>query len=41
MQDIRNKIAIRGFEALSDAELLSILLEDIALAEALIAECGS
>ena len=41
MQDIRNKIAIRGFEALSDAELLSILLEDRALAEALIAECGS
>ncbi len=41
MQDIRNKIAIRGFEALSDAELLSILLEDRALAEELISECES
>ena len=41
MQDIRNKIAIRGFEALSDAELLSILLEDRALAEELISECNS
>ena len=41
MQDIRNKIAIRGFEALTDAELLAILLEDRALAEELISECGS
>jgi DNA repair protein RadC len=41
MQDIRNKIAIRGFEALTDAELLAILLEDKALAEELISECGS
>lgn len=41
MQEIRNKIAIRGFEVLSDVEILSVLLEDEALAEALIAECGS
>lgn len=41
MQDIRNKIAIRGFEALTDAELLSVLLEEKTLAEELIAECGS
>ena len=41
MQDIRNKIAVRGIESLSDAELLSIILEDRALAEELVAECGS
>lgn len=41
MQDIRNKIAIRGFESLTDAELLTILLEDNVLAEELISECGS
>ena len=41
MQDIRNKIAITGVESLSDIELLSILLEDRALAEELFKECGS
>lgn len=41
MQEIRNKIAVRGIESLSDAELLSIILEDSALAEELVAECGS
>lgn len=41
MQDIRNKIALRGIESLTDAELISILLEDKAMAEQLLAECGS
>lgn len=41
MQDIRNKIAVRGIESLSDVELLSIILEDRTLAEELVAECGS
>ena len=41
MQDIRNKLSIRGFESLNDAELLALLLEDRALAEELISECGS
>lgn len=41
MQDIRNKLSIRGFESLNDAELLTLLLEDRALAEELISECGS
>ena len=41
MQDIRNKLSIRGFESLNDAELLALLLEDSALAEELISECGS
>lgn len=41
MQDIRNKLSIRGFESLNDAELLALLLEDRALAEELISECDS
>ena len=41
MQKIREKIALRGIESLSDSELLSILLEDKALAEELLAECGT
>ncbi len=41
MQDIRNKLSIRGLESLNDAELLALLLEDRALAEELISECGS
>ena len=41
MQDIRNKLSIRGFESLNDAELLTLLLEDRDLAEELISECGS
>ena len=41
MQDIRNKIAVRGIESLTDTELLSLILEDRALAEEVCAECGS
>lgn len=41
MQEIRNKIAVRGIESLSDAELLTLLLEERSYAEGLIAECGS
>ena len=41
MQDIRNKIALRGIESLTDAELLSLILEDRALAEEVVTECGS
>ena len=41
MQDIREKIALRGIDSLSDSELLSILLEDKALAENLLAECST
>ena len=41
MQDIRNRLSIRGFESLNAAELLALLLEDRALAEELISECGS
>ena len=41
MQDIRNKIAVRGLASLTDAELLSIVLEDRALAEEVLTECGS
>ena len=41
MQDIRNKIALRGIESLTDAELLSLILEDRALAEEVATECGS
>lgn len=41
MQDIRNKVALRGYEVLSDSELLTLLLEDKALAEELLRECGS
>lgn len=33
MQDIRNKIAVRGIESLSDSELLAIIVEDKSLAE--------
>lgn len=41
MQDIHEKISLRGIETLSDAELLSILLGDKTLAEELLRECGS
>lgn len=41
MQDIRNKIALRGIESLSEVELLSIILGDRALAEEVMEECGS
>ena len=41
MQDIRNKIALRGIESLTDTELLTLVLEDRALAEEVYKECGS
>lgn len=41
MQEIRDKVALRGYEALSDEELLTLLLEDKALAEELLCVCGS
>ena len=41
MQDIHEKIALRGIEALTDEELLALLLEDKALAAEILKECGS
>ena len=41
MQELHHKIAMRGYEALSDEELLAILLDSKELAYALIEECGS
>jgi DNA repair protein RadC len=41
MQDIHEKISLRGIESLSDEELLYTLLGDRALAEELLRECGS
>lgn len=41
MQEIYNKMAVRGIESLSDSDLLTLLLEDKALASALLAECGT
>lgn len=41
MQDIHEKISLRGIEALTDEELLAILLEDRALAVEVLTECGS
>ena len=41
MQDLREKLTLRGVESLTDLELLATLLEDMALAEELIKECGS
>ncbi len=41
MQDIREKITLRGIEVLSEVELLTILLDDKALAERLLEEGGS
>lgn len=41
MQDIREKINIRGIESLSEVELLTIILEDRLLAEEVLRECGS
>ena len=41
MQEFREKLALRGAEALADVELLALLLEDRTLAEALIKEVGS
>ena len=41
MQDIHNKIAMRGIETLTDVELLTLLLEDRTLATSLLEECGT
>ena len=41
MPNIYEKIAIRGIKALDESELLTLLLEDEALAKALLEECGS
>ena len=41
MQIIREKVAMRGYASLSEEELLTLLLEDNALAQTLLAECGS
>ena len=41
LEDIVTKQRVRGIEALSDEELLALLLEDEAAAAALLEECGS
>ena len=41
MQELHHKIAMRGYESLSEEELLTALLEDRTMATALLAECGS
>lgn len=41
MKQIREKLSIRGVEALTDQELLALLIEDSALAEKILEECGS
>ena len=41
MKDIRDKQRLRGIEALSDEELLTLLLEDADMAASLLGECGS
>ena len=41
MQTIREKATLRGYASLSEEELLTLLLEDNAIAQALLAECGS
>ena len=41
MQEIRDKVTLRGYESLSDLELLTLLLEDKTLAEELLRVCGS
>ena len=41
MQTIREKVAMRGYASLNEEELLTLLLEDNALAQTLLAECGS
>ncbi len=41
MQEIRDKVTLRGYEALSDLELLTLLLEDKTLAEEVLRVCGS
>ena len=41
MHTIREKAALRGYASLSEEELLTLLLDDSTLAQALLAECGS
>ncbi len=41
MSAIHEKLAMRGIEALDERELLTLLLEDEALASTLLEECGS
>lgn len=41
MSAVHEKLAMRGIEALDERELLSLLLEDEALASTLLEECGS
>lgn len=41
MQYIREKIALRGIETLSDTELLTLILDDQSLAERVLSECAS
>ena len=41
MKQLREKLSIRGVEALSDQEILALLVEDNTLAEKILKECGS
>ena len=41
MSAVHEKLAMRGIEALDERELLTLLLEDEALASALLEECGT
>lgn len=41
MQDIHDKLNLRGWESLNDSELLALLVGDKSLADSLLAECGS
>ena len=41
MLEIHNKVALRGYESLTDEELLTLLLEDRTLATSIMTECGS
>lgn len=41
MKSIRDKIALRGFGELTDAELLAVIIDDKELAERIVAECGT
>ena len=41
MQELHHKVAMRGYESLSEEELLTLLLEDRAMASALLSECGT
>jgi DNA repair protein RadC len=41
MQKIREKVALRGYASLTEEEILTLLLEDNALAQALLNEYGS